>query len=544
MTSAHTQPAVLIAGAGPSGLTAAIELGRRGISVLVVEQNPRVGLNPRAKTVNVRSMEHMRRWGIADKVRAAGPLPPDYGLNVVFATRLFGHQIVRFENALFMARARDDRFAESSQWIPQYKFEAVLRDHAATFPNIEIRFGTRLEAASETADGVEARLVDVASGQASSVRAAYMIGADGPRGVVRSIIGAKYEGEHGFASVQGLVLRIPGLAQMHPQGDALMYWSINADAPAMMGPMDTDDLWFWGGPVPKDLVMDDAEITRRVHASLGRAVPFEIVTRDPWQAHRLMADRYSKGRIILIGDACHLHPPFGGYGMNLGIADAVDVAWKLAATMQGWGGPHLLASYELERRPVHRLTIDEAVENLAFFGPYLQGGKLEETSAEADVERALLAKQIVAAKQREFRGLGMALGMSYLGSPLLVGDGTQPPAHDAMTYTPSASPGARAPHVWLDQATSLYDRLGAGFTLLVADTVDAQLMTAAFQSSAEACAVPLDVVVLPPQIMAEHYGATCALIRPDQFVAWRGTALEQTAGAILDTVRGAGSAGQ
>ncbi len=545
MTTAKSAPKtapeldVLVVGAGPSGLALAIELGRRGVSVLVVEQNDRVGQNPRAKTVNIRSMEHMRRWGIADQVRAAGPLPPDYGLNVVFATRLFGHQITRFEDALFMSRARDDRFAEGSQWIPQYKFEAVLRDHAATLPTVELRFGTKLASATQNTAGISAQLVDVQSGAETSQRAKYLVGADGARSIVRREIGARLEGEHGFVSVQGLILRIPGLGQMHPQGDALMYWSINADSPAMMGPMDTGDLWFWGSPVAKDAVLDDAEITRRVHGSLGREIPFEVVTKDPWAAHRLIADRYTKGRMLLIGDACHLHPPFGGYGMNLGIADAVDVGWKLAATLQGWGGPNLLDSYEAERRPLHRRTIDEAVENLAFFGPYLQGGKLEDETPEGSAERATLAEQVKAAKAREFHGLGMALGMTYHLSPLIVPDGTTPPAHDPMTYTPSASPGARAPHLWLDADTSLYDRLGSGFTLLVEPSDNAHATAAQFSAAAAERAMPLHVQTVPADLMAAHYGARFALVRPDQYVSWRGDASTTSAQLILDQVRGA-----
>ena len=529
---------VLVVGAGPSGLSLAIELGRRGVSVIVIEQNDRVGQNPRAKTVNIRSMEHMRRWGIADAVRAAGPLPVAYEPNVVFATRMFGQRIARFENALFMSRERDDRYAEASQWIPQYKFEAVLRDHAATLPTVSLQFSKRLVGASETGNGVEARVSDTATGLEQKIQARYLVGADGARSAVRSLIGATYQGDHGFASVLGLVLRIPGLAAMQPHGDALMYWMINADAPALMGPMDTGNLWFWGTPVAKDAVLDDAAIQQRVISSLGRDIPFEVVTKDPWLAHRLIADRYTKGRMLLIGDACHLHPPFGGYGMNLGIADAVDVGWKLAAVLQGWGGSALLDSYEIERRPLHQRTIDEAVENLSFFGPYLKGGKLEDATPEGAAERDAMAEQLHAVKQREFRGLGMALGMTYYGSPTVAADGTSPPAHDPLTYTPSASPGARAPHVWLDQTTSLYDRLGPGFTLIRDETRDNDESAKAFAREAKQISMSFDVVALPSRLMATHYGAQFALIRPDQYVAWRGDTIPKSLCKLLDTVRG------
>jgi 2-polyprenyl-6-methoxyphenol hydroxylase-like FAD-dependent oxidoreductase len=535
---------VLVVGAGPSGLSLAIELGRRGVSVIVIEQNDRVGQNPRAKTVNIRSMEHLRRWGIADAVRAAGPLPAGYEPNVVFATRMFGHKIAQFENALFMSRIRDDRYAESAQWIPQYKFEAVLRDYAATLPTVTLLFRQRFSGATETADGVDTCIIDIATGREYEIRARYLVGADGARSAVRSQIGAIYQGEHGFASVLGLVLRIPRLAALQPHGDALMYWMINADAPALMGPMDAGDLWFWGTPVAKDAVLDDAAIRHRVTASLGRDIPFEVVTKDPWLAHRLIADRYSQGRMLLIGDACHLHPPFGGYGMNLGIADATDVGWKLAAVLQGWGGPTLLDSYEVERRPVHQRTIDEAVENLSFFGAYLKEGKLEEATPAGASERAAMADQLRAVKQREFRGLGMALGMTYHGSPLIASDGTVPPAHDPLTYTPSASPGARAPHIWLDQATSLYDRLGAGFTLLCEEAQRSGETVTALATEAKRIAMPLDVVILNSDQMSAHYAAPFALIRPDQYVAWRGHAPPYSPRRLLEVVRGAANTSQ
>ncbi len=527
---------VLIIGAGPSGLSLAIELGRRGVKVIIVEQNDRVGVNPRAKTVNIRSMEHMRRWGIAENVRAAGPLPATYQPNVVFTTRLFGHQIARFENALFMSRERDERYAEASQWIPQYKFEAVLRDHAASLPSVRLRFSARLMTAVDEASGVRADVADVRSGQVTTIHVRYLVGADGARSKVRELIGARYTGEHGFASVLGLVLRMPGLQAAQPHGDALMYWTINADAPALMGPMDTGDLWFWGTPMPKDLTLDDAEIRRRVTASLGRDMPFEIITKDPWLAHSLIADRYARGRMFLIGDACHLHPPFGGYGMNLGIADAADLGWKLAATVQGWGGPALLDSFESERRPVHRLTIEEAVENLSFFGAYLKGGALEADTAGGAAAREQLAAQLKTAKQREFRGLGMALGMSYRGSPIVVPDGTAPPTHDPMTYTSSASPGARAPHAWMPDGTSLYDHFGPDFTLLHSDAADKALVTLLARQAAISN-VPLSTLNVSSDIAAT-YGAALALVRPDQYVAWRGDSIGDDAESIFDTVRG------
>src|SRR5579863_511656 len=241
---------VLVVGAGPAGLSLAIELGQRGIRTRVVEQQGRVGQQPRAKTTNVRSMEHMRRWGIAESIRKASPLPADYPTDVIFATRLFGHALARFENAFCGRRERNDLFSEPAQWIPQYKVEAVLRDHVATLPSVALHFDTRLDSLAQTADGVEATVTDMSSGATRVLAAAYLVGADGARSVVRGALKIRMEGQHAFAQNYGIVYRAPGLGRMHPQRPAIMYWLVNPDAPELTGPMDVGDTWHFIMPTP------------------------------------------------------------------------------------------------------------------------------------------------------------------------------------------------------------------------------------------------------------------------------------------------------
>ncbi len=533
---------VLIVGAGPAGLALAAELGLNGVRALVIEQNARTGQQPRAKTTNVRSMEHMRRWGIAERIRACAPLPAEYPTNIAFKTRLFGQHLATIENAFAGARdRRDPRFSEPAQWIPQYKVEAVLRDHAETLPGISLRFACRLEAMAESGDGVTVRLRDLNDGSLTAMPVRYLVGADGARSLVRSLIGARTEGQHAYAKHIGLVIRAPALREVMQREPAIMYWLVNPDAPAVSSPMDTGDLWTFGFSVGLDEEVNGSQLHARIDAAYGRAVGAEIVTVDPWAAHSLVANRYATARVFLIGDACHLHPPFGGYGMNLGIADAVDLGWKLSATLQGWGGPGLLASYEQERRPVHRQVIEEAVANHKVLPHHLATADIEAPGPAGDAARERMGATIRAQKVREFYTLDVVLGYTYAGSPIVASGGSPQPRHDQAAYRPSAHPGCLAPHAWLADGRSLYDLFGPGYTLLAADP-DAPAVDA-LRAAARSRGVPLRTVNRPVSDFTDLYGACFALIRPDQHVAWRGDGLDRPAEAIIDRLRGAETGG-
>ncbi len=536
----HTEPTVdvLIIGAGPVGLSLAIELGHRGITCLVTERNDRVGYSPRAKTTNVRTREHLRRWGIADVLRKASPIPPDYGANVVFATRMNGPLLARFGNAMHARRERNELFSEEGQWVPQYTLEEVLRSHAASLPGVTIAFGRELSSFEADPAGLTAHLRDVATGRAWTVRSRYMVGADGARSTVRDAIGARMLGNSPGLKNYSIIFRAPELAASHAHGEAFMYWLVNPDVPALLGPMDQHGLWFFMATKLADDVdpagVDPVALIRR-----GTGLPdlaIEVVRTDPWVAHSRIADIYAMGRVYLAGDACHLHPPFGGFGMNMGIGDAVDLGWKLAATLQGWGGPGLLASYQTERRPVHQRVINEAITNYATVGNQLVRPALEDSGPEGDSVRQQAGAQIRATKRREFDTLGVVLGYHYAGSPVIVPDGTAPPPEDTIRYVPSAVPGCLAPHLWLQDGSSLYDHFGTGYSLLVTQCDGAE--PDAFAAAAVKRGVPLTVVAPGDERLAGLYQARFALIRPDQHVAWRGARLPEDAGWLLDRITG------
>jgi 2-polyprenyl-6-methoxyphenol hydroxylase-like FAD-dependent oxidoreductase len=526
---------VLIIGAGPAGLALAIELGSRSVPCLLIERNERAGYAPRAKTTHSRTREHLRRWGIADQLAAASPLGVDYPSNVIFVTRLAGPGITRFEHALSCLPVRDERYSEHSQWIPQYKLEAVLLEHARSLPAVQIAFGRELIDFEQDDYAVRARIRHSSGGLDEVVQCKYLIGADGARSMVRDQIGAKMVGSYGLSRNYNTIFHAPGLAEAHSHGPGIMYWQLNEDVPSLIGPMDEGDLWyFMPTGLAAGVTYTEAETLDLIRISTGIDLPYRILSSDEWVASRLLADKYRADRVFLTGDACHLHPPFGGYGMNMGIADSVDLGWKIAAVLQGWGGGVLLDSYEIERRPAHEYVMDEAQKNHALAPNQLVRDKIEELSPVGDAVRKSLADMIWASKTSEFYGLGVVLGYCYQHSPVIVERSDEcewTPSHD---YIPSARPGCLAPHSWMKDGRSLYDLFGPGFSLLVLNEAGSASAEKARQEAANSN-TPLKILTLPDSALAALYQSSLALIRPDQIVAWRG---EEWQDGLLYSVTG------
>jgi len=525
---------VVVAGGGPAGLACAVELGRRGIVCRGIEPRTTVSrARPRCKTINVRSMQHLRRWGIAGRLRDRAPLSPAWSTDAVFCTSLAGRELSRFTGVLGLV-AEGDRFPELGQQAPQYVLEELLRDVVRDLPACQLATGLTVTGVGQDEGGVRVTVADRDGGHAV-VAADYLVGCDGPRSVVRDRIGAAYTGEAALRPNFGMVFTAPDLWRHVRHGPAVHYWIINRAAPALMGPIDPDGTW-WLIAFGVDSETGEREAVRLIDAAAG--VPSGAVVRstDPWTARMQIADTMRRGRVFLAGDAAHLNPPFGGHGLNTGIGDAVDLGWKLAATLDGWGGPALLDSYELERRPIQERVIREATANMAVTSPELLADNLDADDAAGERARRAAGERIQHAKRPEFHSLELVLGIRIEDSPVIVREpdaaarrGTLPEVQ-----RPGIQPGALLPHAWLGPGRSLYDELGAGFTLLVRRPGTA---TGTIEKAARTRGVPLRLLEVPDQDPV-HRRPALTLVRPDQYVAWAGDCEPGDGLVLIDRVRG------
>jgi 2-polyprenyl-6-methoxyphenol hydroxylase-like FAD-dependent oxidoreductase len=485
---------VLVAGGGPAGLAAAAELSLHGIDCVVIE--PRVEVShrrPRAKTTSIRTMEHLRRWGVASQLRAAAPLPVAWSQRVTFCQSLSGRRITDFDNAFGLTTVRDEKFAEPGQQVPQPVVEEVLRAHLRDRKGVDLRFGHSVTALAQDDAGVTVTIRDLA-GTAYPLRAPYVLGCDGASGVVRDQIGAQYIGRSDPRPNFNVVFRAPAL-DTH-LGPAVQYWVVGGPTTGLMGRLDLGGTW-WAGFPGIEAGYGAAHASELITGLIGAPSEHEVLATDPWTARMLVADSFSRGRVFLVGESAHVNPPWGGHGFNTSVGDAVNISWKIAAVSRGWAPPALLASYENERRAVVEQTVASAETNMRALAGDLPAD-------EAAIQKA---------KRPEFHSLGLVLGYSYAGSPIIQPTARQEQAADRTSYTPSADPGARLPHAWLPGGSSLYDELGTGLTLLG----PVQRATA-FAEAAGRRGIPLTLREPPPDY---PWRDEFLLVRPDQHIAWR-----------------------
>ncbi|WP_437884345.1 FAD-dependent monooxygenase [Pseudomonas sp. LRF_L74] len=557
--AAHPQRQVdvLIVGAGPVGTALALDLRGRGVEALLVERLEEIpDDHPRGGNVNMRTVEHYRRWGIAERLHglatavktgANAQRVPTGGRNVTFVESILGR--AWGAHPFNYGRTRDEHWdiaAEPSVSVNQPKVHRLLRERALEL-GVEHWLGHEFESLHAHADSVEVRIKDLNSGALRSVNARFVVACDGAQSPVGKAVGILRESNNAGVSwiyaaiVQLLDTNSSELFQRLRYDFSGYLVVANPDIVSGTSPV-SEDRWRFTLRGRGEEPPSEDEVLATAHALFGEDIALRLDSLTRYRRQVRIAQTYRKGRVFVAGDAAHLFPPTGGHNQNLGIGDVVNLSWKLAAVLQGWGGEALLDSYDIERRPVGWLT------GLSSDG-ISSGWPRMENVVRADSGRALLNSDAHAAERRalseqlyqhtfaEWNTHGVVLDVRYSDSPVVIDDGSEAEPWSETRYSASAKPGHRAPLVRLHDDSPLYDHLGSGLTLLALGA--AQEQVDAFIEQARLRNIPLTVLVPGETDLAtllKHYQAPLTLIRPDQHVAWRGSAGD--AGQILDTVRG------
>lgn len=532
------QEAVLIVGAGPIGLALACELGWRGVGTLVAEAGDGSVLFPAGENIFSRSMEHLRRWGISDQARDLGWPPRDLPGGVVFATSVAGHVLATIRPG--EQSPYDTVTPEPPLFQAKFTFDALLRRHAGSYESVMLAYRHEVAGFEQDDDGVTVQIRDLDAGRDVSVRASYLVACDGGRSRIRAQAGIRLEGEfaqgHNFA-VYFRSEKLPALLAERGMGGVYQIQTIGSELRPYLTAVDGDQLWRCSAYHDGQSDPDPREIVRQ---TVGADIDIEVIRSQPWVGHQVVADRYRNGRVFLAGDAAHLRWPKGGFGANTGIGDAVDLGWKLAAVLQGWGAPGLLDSYELERRPIAQRNVAWASENWIADQQIPSGPHLDEETPEGARAREQASELIRRLRTKEYVTPGVQLGYRYDASPISAYDGAPPPPDRSDVYVPTTSVGARAPHGWLPDGTSTLDHFGPGFTLVRSG---ARPDVTALEDAARARAIPLSVLDLDDPRLELLYEKALVLVRPDGHVAWRGQTLPDDVDDLVDLIRGATAAG-
>ena len=538
---------VLIVGGGPVGTTLAMDLAWRGIDVIVAELRAR-GEPPSVKCnhVSARTMEIFRRLGVVDAVRDAG-LPADFPNDVSFRTTTVGIEFARIP-----IPCRRDRYTakdgpdgwwptpEPPHRINQIFLEPVLVEHAAAMPQVRFLHRTRVLGFTQSEEGVQAEADDLDSGERLLIGSDYLVGCDGPSSDIRRQIGARLTGDAMIGRTQSSYIRAPDLIRRMQAAPAWSTQSLNPRRSANMFAVDGRETWLihnYLRPDETDFAAVDRDRCIRLILGVGDDFRYDIITQEDWIGRRMLADRFRDRRVFICGDAAHIWVPFAGYGMNAGIADAMNLSWMLAGVLKGWADPRILAAHEAERWPITEQVSQYAMNTalaLARTRAEVPAG-IEDPGAEGDAIRQELGRRVVELNTPQYCCGGLNFGSYYDSSPIIAYDGEPAPAYSMYDFTPSTVPGCRTPHVWLPDGRSLYDAMGSGYTLL---RFDPSVPVSSLTAAAGAAGLPLSVLDVPE--LPEPYRHKLLLSRPDQVVAWRGDSLPENANLLVDRLRGHG----
>jgi 2-polyprenyl-6-methoxyphenol hydroxylase-like FAD-dependent oxidoreductase len=512
---------VLIVGAGPVGLTLAIALGQAGVRCTLVERKPSPQFLPKMERCNARTMEIFRRMGLAAKVRAAG-LRADVPMDVWLILAMNQAPLLHLPYpSVDAARRAIDACTDGSlplepyQLISQYTLEPLLKAEAEKL--VDVRYDCEFLSFEQDEQGVTTRLKN------GSIRSRYLVGCDGGGSAVRQQLGIALEGEGDILRLRQALYRCDELFERIPLGPGPghgRHYHVADGQATFLIMQDSTRHWTLHAVVERD-----EDMAPQFEKTVGAAVKYEMLYVGEWKQNLLLAERYRERRVFLAGDAVHLMIPTGGLGMNSGVGDAVDLAWKLAGTLRGWGGPLLLESYEIERRQVGKRNV--AASRFASLG------RRKWRSLWRNLDELVAVAKVEQRKGNEM--IGAELGYRYAGSPLIAEE-PGAPDDDFGRYVPTSWPGARLPHVWLDGHVPVQDRLGPGYTLLRLGRGPKE--TSDFEKAMANSGAPFQVVDIADAAARDLYGFDLILLRPDMHVAWRGNRAPADAARLAARVTG------
>ncbi len=528
---------VLIVGAGPVGLTLALDLGRRGVRCTLIERNTSTIQLPKMERCNARTMEIYRRLGIAERVRDAG-LPRNAPMDVFLSLSMAGPALTHLPcpsvaaATAEIAAHNDGGLLEPYQLISQYTLEPLLRSIVEAIPGVTVHFGQELISFTQDANSVTA-IVQANDGAEETIRASYLVGCDGGSSIVRKQLGIQLQGEGNIRKLRQALFRCDGLYDRIPMGKGRHYHIAEGPLFPFIILQDSTRHWTLHAAASSDGEM--AEIFKK---SLAMPIAFEMLSVNEWTQHLLCAERYGEGRVFIAGDAAHLVIPTGGLGMNTGVGDAVDLSWKLAASLAGWGGTQILASYEAERRPIGLRNVKASraamMGRLGWRAAY--DPNVRDNTPEGAATRARMASLFDVEQRKVTEILGIEAGYRYVDSPIVWQEQDDGPDPDNPAYVPTTWPGARLPHVWLTNGSALHDRLGPGYTLLRLGGSHADTTT--LERSFREMRAPLEVLDIADTRARELYQHDLVLVRPDLHVVWRGNQFPQDVEKIASIATG------
>jgi flavin-dependent monooxygenase StaC len=535
MTGTTYKTDVLIVGGGPVGMALALDLKYRGVNFMIIEASDGSVSHPKVSTIGPRSMEFFRRWGIADKIRNAG-WPGNYPLDVAWVTKVGGHEVYRLNRGTADSRPLPEYTPEPDQICPAHWLIPLLTREVGMHPNGPLRVRYRLDGFVNDDDHVIATITNLAEESTLTVQARYMVACDGSSSKVRRACGIASPAQYETRVFRNILFRAPHLKEQLGPRTALLYFPMLS--PTVRFPMRAIDgralynitVGINGRAQWKQSAMS------LVTGAIAYNTPLEVLYDTEWHLTHRVAEHFRVGRVFLVGDAAHTLSPSGGFGMNTGICGAVNLGWKLAAELDGWAGPKLLDTYQMEHRPIAVESLEEANLNLVRTMKRELPPDLHLDSPEGERARAEMAERLEHSNvRREFDIPRIHFGFRY-ASPIIVPD-TAAHDSDSLDWRQSAVPGSRAPHTWLRAGMSTLDMFGRGFSLLCFAESDRRER---FEHAFVNCHVPLKTTVCSDARIADLYEYPFILVRPDGHVAWRGNDLPLKVSWLVDKVRGAG----